>query len=55
LSLKKKKNDLWDVLEDYPKAKALLIERGKEILRKDLLLDEGSEKIFSQSIIVWSQ
>jgi CRP-like cAMP-binding protein len=38
------KNDLWDVLEDYPEAKALLIERGKEILRKDLLLDEEALK-----------
>ncbi len=36
--------DLWDLLEDYPEAKALLIERGKEILRKDLLLDEELEE-----------
>jgi len=38
------KNDLWDVLEDYPEAKQLLIERGKEILRKDALLDEEALK-----------
>jgi hypothetical protein len=36
--------DLWDLLEDYPETKALLIERGKEILRKDLLLDEELEE-----------
>lgn len=28
------------VLEEYPEAKEMLIERGKEILRKDGLLDE---------------
>jgi len=34
------KQDLWNVLEDYPDAKALLVEKGKQILRKDGLLDE---------------
>ena len=34
------KNDLWDVLEDYPEARNMLIEKGREILRKDNLLDE---------------
>lgn len=34
------KQDLWNVLEDYPDAKTLLIERGKQILRKDGLLDD---------------
>lgn len=38
------KDDLWGVLEDYPEAKQLLIERGKEILRKDCLLDEETLK-----------
>lgn len=33
------KQDLWNVLEDYPDAKTLLVERGKQILRKDGLLD----------------
>lgn len=33
------KNDLWEVLEDYPDAKNMLIEKGKEILMKDRLLD----------------
>lgn len=34
------KQDLWDVLEDYPDAQKLLVERGKQILRKDGLLDD---------------
>lgn len=34
------KQDLWNVLEDYPDAKTLLVERGKQILRKDGLLDD---------------
>ena len=38
------KNDLWDVLEEYPEARSMLIERGKEILRKDGLLDEEALK-----------
>ena len=38
------KNDLWDVLEEYPEARSMLIKRGKEILRKDGLLDEEALK-----------
>ena len=38
------KADLWDVLEDFSEAKSLLIERGKQILRKDNLLDEEALK-----------
>ena len=38
------KHDLWEVLQDYPDAKKLLIERGKAILRKDSLLDEEALK-----------
>ena len=34
------KADLWNVLEDYPDAQTLLVERGKQILRKDNLLVE---------------
>ena len=34
------KNDLWDVLKDYPDAREKLIERGTAILRKDNLIDE---------------
>ncbi|XP_054163636.1 cyclic nucleotide-gated cation channel subunit A-like [Oppia nitens] len=36
------KQDLWDVLEDYPEARAALVERGKQILRKDGLLDDSA-------------
>lgn len=38
------KNDLWETLEDYPDAKNMLIEKGKEILLKDRLLDEEALK-----------
>ncbi|UYV81774.1 CNGA2 [Cordylochernes scorpioides] len=38
------KDCLWEVLEDYPEAKKLLIERGKQILLKDGLLDLESLK-----------
>lgn len=34
------KTDLWNVLEDYPDAQTLLVERGRQILRKDNLLIE---------------
>ncbi|XP_076362810.1 cyclic nucleotide-gated channel alpha-3-like [Tachypleus tridentatus] len=34
------KEDLWNVLEEYPEAKKMLIERGRQILMKDGLLDE---------------
>lgn len=43
------KQDLWNVLEDYPDAKTLLVEKGKQILRKDGLLND-SETI-DQSIL----
>lgn len=39
------KQDLWDVLEDYPDAKEMLIDRGKQILVKDCLLDEEALRI----------
>jgi cyclic nucleotide gated channel alpha 3 len=35
------KKDLWDVLNDYPLTKKILIEKGKDLLRKDNLLDEN--------------
>lgn len=38
------KQDLWEVLQDYPDAREMLIERGKAILRKDNLLDEEKLK-----------
>ncbi|XP_013787594.1 cyclic nucleotide-gated cation channel alpha-3-like [Limulus polyphemus] len=34
------KEDLWNVLEEYPEARKMLIERGRQILMKDGLLDE---------------
>ena len=34
------KDDLWDALTEYPDAKRKLIERGRQILKKDNLLDE---------------
>ena len=34
------KDDLWECLSEYPEAKALLIEKGRQMLRKDDLLDE---------------
>ncbi|RWS05200.1 cyclic nucleotide-gated cation channel alpha-3-like protein [Dinothrombium tinctorium] len=36
------KQDLWDVLEEYPDARDVLIERGRQILLKDGLLDEDA-------------
>ena len=35
------KDDLWEVLNQYPEAKKILIDKGKKILRKDNLLDES--------------
>lgn len=36
------KQDLWEVLNEYPSARNTLIERGKAHLRKDNLLDENA-------------
>uniref|UniRef100_A0A0N5AE13 Cyclic nucleotide-binding domain-containing protein n=1 Tax=Syphacia muris TaxID=451379 RepID=A0A0N5AE13_9BILA len=36
------KNDLWNALKEYPDARKLLIAKGREILRKDNLLDENA-------------
>ncbi|XP_067132520.1 cyclic nucleotide-gated channel alpha-3-like [Centruroides vittatus] len=38
------KEDLWNVLAEYPEAQKMLIERGREILIKDGLLDENVVK-----------
>ena len=38
------KADLWDALQEYPEAKKQLIERGRQILMKDNLLDEELSK-----------
>ncbi|KAF0298532.1 Cyclic nucleotide-gated cation channel subunit A [Amphibalanus amphitrite] len=34
------KDDLWQTLNDYPEARRSLLERGRQILQKDGLLDE---------------
>nr|AOG14382.1 cyclic nucleotide gated non-selective ion channel alpha 2 [Cancer borealis] len=38
------KNDLWDALTEYPEAKKSLMERGRQLLMKDGLLDEEGLK-----------
>lgn len=43
------KLDLMQVLEEYPEAREMLIERGKEILRKDGLLDEDKLRAEEQT------
>lgn len=35
------KEDLWDALGEYPDAKKRLLEKGRQLLRKDNLLDEA--------------
>ncbi|XP_045116080.1 cyclic nucleotide-gated cation channel alpha-3-like isoform X2 [Portunus trituberculatus] len=39
------KNDLWDALTEYPEAKKSLMERGRQLLMKDGLLDEEGLKV----------
>jgi cyclic nucleotide gated channel alpha 3 len=34
------KEDLWDALKEYPESKKMFLEKGRQILRKDNLLDE---------------
>ena len=34
------KEDLWEALQEYPEARRTLIEKGRQMLRKDNLLDE---------------
>uniref|UniRef100_A0A914YBR3 Cyclic nucleotide-binding domain-containing protein n=1 Tax=Panagrolaimus superbus TaxID=310955 RepID=A0A914YBR3_9BILA len=36
------KNDLWEALREYPEARHMLIQKGRELLRKDNLLDESA-------------
>lgn len=38
------KDDLWDALTEYPEAKKSLMERGRQLLMKDGLLDEEGIK-----------
>ena len=37
-----RKEDLWQVLDNYPESLSKIIEKGKSLLRKDNLLDESS-------------
>ena len=34
------KDDLWETLEEYPEARKALLEKGREILLKDNMIDE---------------
>ena len=34
------KDDLWETLEEYPEARKALLEKGREILLKDDMIDE---------------
>ena len=38
------KEDLWEALQEYPDARRTLIEKGRQMLRKDNLLDEAMAK-----------
>ena len=38
------KEDLWEALKEYPEANDILIEKGRQLLRKDNLLDEDVAK-----------
>ena len=38
------KEDLWEALKEYPDARKMLIEKGRQMLRKDNLLDEEMAK-----------
>ena len=34
------KEDLWEALKEYPEARRMLIEKGRQMLRKDNIVDE---------------
>ena len=42
------KSDLWLAISEYPLAKKKLIEKGKELLKKDNLLDEELAELLEQ-------
>lgn len=42
------KDDLWDALVEYPEAKKVLLDRGRQILMKDNLIDEEIAKQHEQ-------
>ena len=35
------KDDLWEALREYPEAKRMLIEKGRQLLAKDNMLIDG--------------
>ncbi len=39
------KDDLWEALKEYPEARKVLIQKGRDILRKDDLLDEHALEV----------
>ena len=38
------KDDLWETLAEYPEARNALLDKGKEILMKDNMIDEEKAK-----------
>ena len=38
------KDDLWEALEEYPEARKALLEKGRQILLKDNMIDEEKAK-----------
>lgn len=38
------KNDLWEALKEYPEGRKTLLERGRQLLLKDGLLDEEANR-----------
>ena len=42
------KSDLWDALQEYPEGRKTLLERGRQILLKDGLLDEEVHRKYHQ-------
>lgn len=51
------KDQLWDALTEYPEAKYKLIEVGRQILKKDNLLDEVRAKVTVYKVMktVWAK
>jgi cyclic nucleotide gated channel alpha 3 len=50
------KDDLWNVLSEYPIARSMLLEKGKSLLRKDNLIDEDAvEKVERRSQPIYIQ
>ena len=39
------KDDLWETLEEYPDARRALLDKGREILLKDNMIDEEAAKL----------